>query len=331
VSDLVSVDEIRAAARRLSGVTVRTPLVPYPRSEPALLIKPESLQPTGSFKLRGAYATIDALSVEQRRRGVAAHTSGNHGHAVAYAAAALGVRAVIVMPETASEVKVAATAALGADRFGYELVPPFDDPRIIAGQGTVGLEIAADCPEVDLVLVPISGGGLIAGVATAIKELCPRAVVVGVEPEFAADARDSLHAGRRVAWAAADTGRTVADALRVEQVGELPFQHILHYVDEIVTISEDEIKAAIRRTACEARLVAEPGGVVAIAAHLFRRHQLPAGRTSVAVLSGGNIAPGLLAEVLASQPPGEPSQRAVAAPGAGTGDAGPGTHTLGLG
>ncbi len=319
---LVSIDEIRAAAAALSGVAVRTPLVHFPGADPPLLVKPESLQPTGAFKLRGAYAAVAALPAAARQRGVVAHSSGNHGQAVAYAAALLGMPAVIVVPQNAAPVKVAAIRALGAEivisqatlaarlaatrdvamQRGAVSIPPFDDRRVIAGQGTVGLEIAADCPQADLVVVPVGGGGLISGVAAAIRALCPGAVVIGVEPELAADARDSLHEGRQVAWPPGATQRTIADALRVDQVGALPLRHLLEYVDDIVTVTEDEIRAAVRRLALEARLIAEPGGAVAVAACLFRRKELPPAATTVAVLSGGNIDPALLLSILAEAP-----------------------------
>jgi threonine dehydratase len=313
---LVSVTEIRQAAGRLARVAVRTPLIPFPRH--TLLIKPESLQPTGSFKLRGAYNAIAAAGEAARQRGVVAHSSGNHGHAVAYAAALLGVRAVVVVPQTAPAVKtdairhygaelvtvaptlsarVAATSELVA-RHGYLLVPPFDDRAVIAGQGTIGLEIAADCPQVDLVLVPVSGGGLISGIASAIRACRPGAAVVGVEPELAADARDSLRRGEPVAWPPADVQRTAADALRVEQVGALPFAHIRDLVTSIVTVTEQEILTAVRLLATQAHLVAEPGGAAAVAAFLFHRPELPESATPVAVLSGGNIDPALFCDLL---------------------------------
>src|ERR1017187_9368447 len=289
VQRLVSVDEIRSAAARLDGVIVRTPLVPFPRVAPRLLIKPESLQPTGEFKLRGAYA-----------------------------AALLQVPAVVVIPDNAPRVKVDAARTLGAEivrsrpglaarvaateelvaRHGYTIIPPFEDRAVIAGQGTIGREIAADCAEVDLVVVPVGGGGLISGISAAIRELCPGAAVIGVEPELAADARDSLRLGRPVAWPSDATQRTIADALRVDQVGALTLQHMLGYVDDIVTVTEDEIREAVRRLALEARLVAEPGGAVAVAACLLRERDLPAAGTRVAVLSGGNIDPALLADIL---------------------------------
>jgi threonine dehydratase len=320
VEPLVTAAEIRDAAARLEGVIVPTPLVPFPGTQPQLLLKPESLQPTGAFKLRGAYAAISALPPAARSRGVVAHSSGNHAQAVAYAAALLGVPAVLVVPGNAPAVKTTPIRRLGGQivmcepslasrvavteglisRHGYALVPPFDDRRVIAGQGTIGLEIAADRPQTDLVVVPVGGGGLISGIAAAMRAACPNAKVVGVEPELAADAAESLRAGHRVAWPAADTLRTIADALRAEQIGELPMAHIGSYVDAIVTVTEDEIREAVRRLALEARLIAEPGGAVAVAACLLRPHDLPDARSPVAILSGGNIDPGLLATILRS-------------------------------
>jgi threonine dehydratase len=298
--------------------------VPFPRIEPRLLLKPESLQPTGAFKLRGAYAAISAVPPGLRARGVVAHSSGNHALAVAYAAALLKIQATVVVPANAAPHKIAAARAFGAEivtsqpsladrmavtedliaRFGYVLIPPFDHREVIAGQGTIGLEIAADCPEAGLVVCPISGGGLISGIAAAMADLNPAAKVVGVEPELAADAQESLRQGRRVAWPAADTQRTIADALRVDQVGELPMQHLLSQVHDIVTVTEDEITEAMRRLATEAHLVAEPGGAVAVAACLFRARELPDAAVRVAVLSGGNVDPALLARVLGAGPAG---------------------------
>ena len=318
--DLVGLAEIAEAAALLEHVAVRTPLVPVPRLQPGLLIKPESLQPTGSFKLRGAYAAIRASGEAARQHGVVAHSSGNHGLAVAYAAALLGVRAAVVVPKTAPKVKTEAIERYGAElvpveptmaartaaaeelaaRHGYVMIPPFDDRRVIAGQGTVGLEIIADCPQADLVVVPVSGGGLISGVAAAVRARRPDAVVVGVEPELAADARDSLRRGERVGWPAADVQRTIADALRVERVGALPFAHMRALVADIVTVTEDEMVTAVRLLAHQARLIAEPSGAAAVAACLFHAAELPAAGTRVAVLSGGNIDPELLASILAA-------------------------------
>jgi threonine dehydratase len=323
VAELVSLADVRAAARRLDGVVVRTPLIPFLPARPAnVLIKPESLQPTGAFKLRGAYNAIAALDDAARARGVVAHSSGNHGYAVAYAAALFGIKAAIVVPRNAPKVKTDAIRAAGAELVlvepthearvagaanierdrGYAQVPPFDHPRVIAGQGTVGLEIAEDCAgrPPSAVLVPVSGGGLISGIAVAIKALTPDTKVIGVEPVLAADARESFRTGARVALPSADVARTAADALRVEQVGEVTFAHIKELVHDIVTVTEDEMFSAIRKIALGARLVAEPGGAAAVAASLFRDPaEFGAGEGPlVAVLSGGNIDPSLLARVL---------------------------------
>ena len=339
---LVTLADIQQAAARLRGVLTPTPLLPFPLADPPLLLKPESLQPTGSFKVRGAYAAISALPAAARQRGVVAHSSGNHAQAVAWAAGLLGVRAVVVIPENAPAVKADATRRLGAQvvrcqpgmaareaavrqlvsEHGYTLIPPFDDPQVIAGQGTAGLEIAADRPDTDLVVVPVSGGGLISGVATAVRALCPRAAVIGVEPELAADARESLRRGERVGWPAEAVQRTIADALRVERVGELTLRHMLRYVDGIVTVTDGELREAVRRLATQARLVAEPGGAAAVAACLLRPASLPAARTRVAVLSGGNIDPAALAAILTPGPgqdPGPPAGRPGAAGREGTG------------
>jgi len=317
---LISLDDIELAQRRIAGVALRTPLVLCPRGEEdrTLYIKAESLQPTGAFKLRGAHNKISSLSPEERRRGVVAHSSGNHAQAVAYAARSLGVRAVIVMPRGASRVKLAATEAFGAEvvlvgddsaertrraeelalEHGYVPVPPYDDETLIAGQGTVGLEILEDLPDVETVLVPVSGGGLISGIAAAVKLSRSEVRVIGVEPELAADARASLKSGKLVEIPAEQASRTIADGLRVRRLGDAPFEHVRAYVDDIVTVSEDEILAAIRRLALRVRLVAEPSGAVTFAAYLFHRDELPPSRLNVAVLSGGNVEPQLLARAL---------------------------------
>jgi threonine dehydratase len=326
---LVSLADIQAAAERLRGVAVRTPLIPYtgPSRVGTVTVKPESLQPTGAFKLRGAYNAVyqvtRGLDSCAKPAGVVAHSSGNHGFAVAYAARLLGVSAAIVVPENAPAVKTDAIVGCGAELVrveptlaarvaateeiarvrGYHPLAPFDDRDVIAGQGTVGLEIAEDTAAAPpgAVLVPVSGGGLISGTAVAVKSLLPGTRVIGVEPELAADARDSLRAGTRVAWTAAETARTRADALRVEQVGRLTFPHIEAYVDDIVTVSEDELLDAVRRLAWQVRLIAEPGGAAAVAAALGRDAAelgVARGAGVVAVLSGGNIDPALLGALL---------------------------------
>ena len=312
--ELVSIDEIRSAAAGLVGVTVHTPLVPAPWAGKDFFLKPESLQPIGSFKLRGGYHAIASLPAAHRAAGVVTHSSGNHAQAVAYSARAFGVPCVVVMPDVAEPAKVAATEALGArvvlvppprrvevmaelaEREGYAVIPPFDHPDVIAGQGTVGLEIVSDLSTVDVVLVPVGGGGLASGVASAVKALRPEAKVFGVEPELAADARESLAAGRVVVWPTEQTYRTVADGLRT-QLSELTLAHLAARLDGILTVSEEEILGTVGRLAREARLVVEPSGAVSVAGYLYRRDQLPAGRT-VAVISGGNISPALLAKLL---------------------------------
>ncbi|MGK5737431.1 threonine ammonia-lyase [Micromonospora sp. URMC 103] len=311
--DLVSIEDVRAAAEDVAGTVVRTPLLPAPW-DGGLWVKPESLQPVGSFKLRGATHAVTRLDPAARARGVVTHSSGNHGQALAYAARAAGVPCTVVVPEGAPQVKVDRMVALGADvrlvpparrlveaerivaETGAALVPPFDDRRIIAGQGTVGLEIVADLPDVDVVLVPVGGGGLASGVATAVKALRPSAAVVGVEPALAADARDSLAAGEVVVWDVARTYRTSADGLRTT-VSELTLAHLRERLDGIVTVTEEEIALAMARLVREARLVVEPSGAVATAARLFHGGELPSGRT-VAVVTGGNVDPAVLASAL---------------------------------
>jgi threonine dehydratase len=317
---MITLDDIRVAAQRLKGVAVRTPLVrcPHQGDDRKLWFKPESLQPIGSFKLRGAYNKTAALTDEERRRGVIAYSSGNHAQGVAYAARAMGVKATIVIPRDAAPLKIKSTEALGAtvilaepgskDRkvkaeklqaeHGYAMVPPFNDELIIAGQGTIGLEIMEDMPDVDLVLVPISGGGLISGIATAIKGIRPEVKVVGVEPEFSCRARQTLDAGHIVELTAEQTKRTIADGLRAQALGDITYPHIKCYVDDVVTVNEDEIRQAVRLTAMNAKLVAEPSGAAPFAAFLFRQEKLPKSKKTVCVISGGNIAPDMLAEIL---------------------------------
>ncbi|MEU4565835.1 threonine/serine dehydratase [Micromonospora sp. NPDC023956] len=315
--DLVSLADIRAAAHAVAPTVLRTPLL-RTRWDDRLWLKPESLQPVGSFKLRGAAHAVARLDPAGRARGVVTHSSGNHGQALAYAARAAGVPCTVVVPEGAPTVKVDQMRALGAEvvpvareRRGAEadriaaatgavLVPPFDDRRVIAGQGTVGLEIVEDLPDVDVVLVPVGGGGLSSGVATAVRALRPSAVVVGVEPALAAEARDSLAAGEVVVWGEERTYRTCADGLRLP-LSPLTFAHLRDRLDGIVTVTEDEIRAAMGRLARDARLVAEPSGAVALAARLFHADDLPAGRT-VAVVSGGNVDPDVFAAALSAPP-----------------------------
>jgi threonine dehydratase len=321
---MVTLDYIREAQARLRGVAVRTELIPISLGEYAgvpdnrkLYLKPENLQPMGAFKLRGAYNKIASLSSEERSRGVITYSSGNHGQGVAYAARALGAKAVIVMPNNAPALKREAAAAMGAEivvvgpgsferqakaealaaRHGYVIVPPFNDEKIIAGQGTMGLEILEDLPEVETVLVPVGGGGMISGVAAAVKLSKPGTKVIGVEPELAADAQASLRSGRIVESTAELTSRTIADGLRTQSLGPITFEHIRQYVDDIVTVSENEIRQAVRWLAENPKTVAEPSGAVAVAGFLFHRDQLPRTTMNVAIISGRNIDPQMLQEI----------------------------------
>ena len=317
---LVSLQEFKAAQQRIRGVAVHTPLVrlQIPGLPGNVFIKAEGLQPIGSFKLRGAYNKIAQLSDEERKRGVITYSIGNHAQGVAYAARALGAKAVIVMPSNAPEVKKLATAALGAEivtvgpssserklkaeeleaKFGYIMVPPYDDAAVIAGQGTCGLEIVEDLPEVDLVLSPVSGGGLLSGVATAIKLVKPEVRVIGIEPELAGDAQESFRGGTLVSWPAEMTVRTMADGLRTQSLGELNFEHVRAYVDDIITVTEDQIAEAMRVLLYQARLTPEPSGAVSTAGILFHREQLLPFRNVVVIMSGGNVEPDVLKRVL---------------------------------
>ncbi|MBI2683130.1 MAG: threonine/serine dehydratase [Acidobacteriales bacterium] len=317
---LVTLEDIRAAQARVKGVALHTPLVWWPGSEEkeVLYLKAESLQPIGSFKLRGAYNLISQLTPTEKRRGVVAHSSGNHAQGVAYAARALGVKATIVLPNIAPKIKVDATRALGAEivisgpnsadrireserlaeKHGHVMVPPYNDLRTIAGTGTIGMEILDDMDDVKLVLVPVSGGGLISGVASAIKMRKPNCKVIGVEPELAADAQASLKAGKRITFDPETVNQTIADGLRTTPVGEIPFSHIYKYVDDVVTVSEQEIRKAVKMLLLQGRLLAEPSGAVAPAAWFFHRDKLPPAKKAVAVVSGGNIAPEMLKEIL---------------------------------
>jgi threonine dehydratase len=332
---MITLSDLRSAQARLRGVTVRTRLIEFnpgvphvspllrdmgtsaPGSSHRLFLKPENQQPIGAFKLRGAYNKIASLSEDERRRGVISYSSGNHAQGVAYAARTLGVKAIIVMPSNAPPIKREATAKLGAEivlvgpgsderkskaeqlaeEHGYVIVPPYNDEKIIAGQGTIGLEILEDLPEVEAVFSPVGGGGLISGVATAIKLSKPEVKVIGVEPELAADAQASLRSGKIVQFPAEQVSRTIADGLRTQSVGSINFEHIQKYVDDIVTVSEDEIRQTMKLLAANPATVAEPSGAVAAAGFLFRCHQLPNTKLNVAIISGGNIEPEVLAHL----------------------------------
>lgn len=373
MTELITLADILAARKRIAGVAVHTPLVPlnperlqaaakalnvldFAAPVPSIYLKNEAAQPIGSFKLRGAYNKVAELAErdpEALARGVITFSSGNHAQGVAYAARALGTKAVIVMPENAPRVKQEATAALGAEivtvgpasserkqkadelvaEHGYAMVPPYDDPSIIAGQATCGLEIAEQLAALDagsaalhvaslplpdgfallpsgsrqvrtLILAPVSGGGLLSGVAAGVKlasEAASRPVplVWGCEPELAADAHESYYTRNLVEWPAEHTTRTLADGLRTQSLGQRNFHHVLHYADGIVKVTEAEIRLATSLVLHATDLEAEPSGAVALAAALFHAAELPAANRVVVVVSGGNLEPQLKAELKA--------------------------------
>ena len=306
-TSLVSLPDIRAAATRISGVARRTPLIEVGgvKGEPAFTVKCENMQPAGAFKIRGAYNMLAQLSPDARAAGVITYSSGNHGQAMALAAQLLGVRAVVVMPETAPRVKVNGAERLGAEVLfagttlldrqsraeseaaarGLTIVPPFDHPWIIAGQGTCGLEIVEQRPSVTVVYVPIGGGGLISGVAVAVKALCPTVRIVGVEPVGAPKMTASRAAGHPVTL---PKTASIADGLVSIRPGDLTFAHVQALVDDVLTVDDGEIASAIKWLFDNANVVAEPSGAASVAAVLRDK---PAGDDVVAVISGGNVAP----------------------------------------
>ena len=305
---LVTLDELRAAARTLDGIATRTPLIPADsigdRLRVPVWLKPESLQRGGAFKFRGAYTYLAWLDPEARSRGVIAPSSGNHAQAVALAAKLFDVPATVVMPTSVTAAKRAGAERLGArvelagtttqDRMdralelvqaeGMTLVPPYDDRVIIAGQGTVGLELLDSLPDVETVIVPVGGGGLSAGVATAVKRLAPHVQVIGAEPAGAPKLTRARAAGHPVRLTSADS---IADGLLAVQVGTLNFAHHRAYLDEVVTVEDEALLAAMRLLLDRCKLVVEPSGAITVAAMLSGA-AAPRGKT-VAVLSGGNI------------------------------------------
>jgi threonine dehydratase len=305
---LVTLDDLEAAARTLAGVAVRTPLLPVDalteRFAVPIWLKPEMLQRGGAFKLRGAYTYIARLEAERRERGVVAPSSGNHAQAVALAAKLFGVPATVVMPTTVTAAKRAGAERLGArvvlagtttaDRMaraleivrdeGQTLVPPYDDPIIIAGQGTAGLEIADELPAVRTVIVPVGGGGLSAGIAAAIKLRVRGVRIIGVEPAGAPKLTRAREAGRPVRL---EHTASIADGLLATEIGWVNFAHHQQFLDDVATVPDEAIPPAMRFLLDRAKLVAEPSGAITIAA-LMEGLVRPAGPT-VVVLSGGNV------------------------------------------
>jgi threo-3-hydroxy-L-aspartate ammonia-lyase len=316
----LSLGDIQAAADRLTKVAHRTPLLTSATLDAecggTVFLKAESFQRSGAFKFRGAYNRLSQLSPAERDRGVVAYSSGNHGGAVALAARLLGIPAVVVVPSTGSAAKLAAIEGYGAELRRHDpqterreevaaqiaadrsltIIRPFDDYGVIAGQGTVGLEIAQDVPELDRVLAPVGGGGLIAGVATAVHGLQPSAAVIGVEPAGAADTRDSMRAGHLV-----NIGEpaTIADGLRASQPGDLTFPINERLLADVVTVSEEAIVDAMRFAFARLKIVLEPSGAVPLAA--VRTGAVPAGGRTAVVLSGGNIDPADFGALLAGR------------------------------
>jgi len=318
--ELVTLADIESAARGLAGVATRTPLLPFDtiteRIGVPVFVKPEMLQRGGAFKFRGAFTYLSRLAPAQRERGVIAPSSGNHAQAVALAAKLFGVPATVVMPTTVTHAKRVGAERLGArivlagttttERYekalelahldGSTLVPPYDDPAIIAGQGTVGLEIASDAPQVGTVIVQVGGGGLSAGVATAIKERVPSARVVAVEPAGAPKLSRARAAGRPVRL---DKTSSIADGLMAIEIGGLPFAHHQRYVDDVVTVDDALLAPAVRLLIDRMKLVTEPSGAITIAALMAGLVRPNDARPVVAVLSGGNIEWDGLQELLA--------------------------------
>jgi threonine dehydratase len=306
----IPIESIRRAAADLEGVAVRTPLVTVPAAAlpgPPVALKCEHLQPIGAFKVRGAFTAISRLPARERARGVITHSSGNHGQAVAFVARHFGVPAIIVMPADAPAVKVDGVRRYGgqvefvtdraqrqprcealAAEHGMVMVPPYENPDVIAGQGTVGLEILEQCPDVRTIVVQVGGGGLIAGIASAVRAIRPDVEVVGVEPEGAPKLARALEAGRPVRLASA---QSIADGLLPFQIGTLPFDVMQGTVRRAVQVSDGEIGAAVRFLHEQVSLDVEPSGAAAFAAILAGR--LERTESMVAVVSGGNVDPEL--------------------------------------
>lgn len=316
---MLTIERIRAARERIAGRLHRTPALSASRigadANVSLVLKCEALQKTGSFKPRGVLNRLADLDADGRERGVIGVSAGNHAQALAWGAAAAGVRCTVVMPATAARSKVEASRGYGAEvvlhgatageafaranelaaERGSVFVHPFDDELVMAGAGTVGLEIAEQVPDADVVVVPVGGGGLIGGIAVAIRALLPSARIVGVEPTGAAAMRLSLDEGRPARLANASS---IADGLAPPMAGALAFEIVRRLVDDVVLVSDDEIRAAMRRILTEAKLLAEGAGAAATAAVLSRRLPLRPGCRVVSVVSGGNLDASVLASVL---------------------------------
>ncbi len=314
---LLTLDQVYKASYVLKNVVRRTDVLYAPKLKPGceLYLKTENLQITGSFKVRGAYYKMSQLSEEEKRRGVVACSAGNHAQGVALAARENGIKAVICLPDGAPISKVEATRSYGAeiclvegvyddayqkalqlrDNEGYTFIHPFDDPQVIAGQGTIALELAEQVSDMDAVIVPIGGGGLISGIAFTIKALNPNIKVYGVQAAGAPSMANSIHDAKIERL---DSVFTIADGIAVKQPGDLTYELCAKYVDEIVTVSDDEISAAILALMEQHKLVTEGAGAVAVAAAMFGKMEL-AGKKTVCLVSGGNIDVSILSRVIA--------------------------------
>ena len=309
---LVTLTSVEAAAATLPECVRDSPVI---RWGEGTWLKLESLQPTGSFKIRGAMTKLKRLSAERRARGVVAYSSGNHGIAVARAARLCGTKATIVVPTDVPGPKADAIALEGAtivpcppgseerrllaetiaETTGQVLVPPYNDVDVIAGQGTIGLELLRQVADLSAVVVPVGGGGLISGIAVAVKSVRPSVRVIGVEPELAGDAREALAKGSPVQWSVEAVSRTIADGIRTQSLGSLNFAHVVSLVDEIVTVTEEEIMEAAVALLRRCHLIVEPAGAVSMAA--IRNGSVPA-EGAVAVISGGNASIEILTQML---------------------------------
>jgi threonine dehydratase len=309
---IVSIASVKKARERIAGRVRHTPILRADKLDPLVdaqvYLKPENLQITGSFKIRGAMNKILSLSDEERSKGIIASSSGNHAQGVAYASKMLGAKAILVLPENAPQTKIDGTKSLGAEvvlygfdsvqryqklyelkaQNGYTLVHSYNDPELIAGQGTSGLEIVEDLPDVDTVVVPLGGGGLLAGVATALKESKPGVRVVGVEPVNIARYSESRKAGKPVE---VQIGPTLADGLMITQTGEYNYPLIEKYVDEVVTASDPFIQKALTEIVFKGKVLAEPSAAIGLAAALEGTFKVRPGERVCFFLSGGNIDP----------------------------------------
>jgi len=315
---MVTYPDIEAASNLLAPVVHKTPLLTSTtfdeRTGNHVFFKAENFQRAGSFKIRGAYNKISTLSPDERKKGIVAHSSGNHAQGVALAAKLLGVKATVVMPKSAPSIKIAATQGYGAtvvfcedssdDRervasalakeHGYIPVPPFDDDAIIAGQGSVGVEIGRELKVLDHVFVPVGGAGLVSGCAIAVKHFFPKARVIGVETEAANDAYQSF---RKKEIVRIQPPNTIADGMRTQSVGKRNFEVILKYVDDVVTVSDEQVMEMMKFFLQRMKMLVEPTGAVAAAAVFFNRLNI-SGKTIAAVISGGNVEPSFLKNIL---------------------------------